>query len=209
MFMVVHTFNSYNFDLIAGFLGMYYRPDMILTDLSSRLASAGHGIALNVMKGPSGILGFLKGLFACSPDGYVALNDTEVRVRQDNTSVIVSRITIHRTMTSKPKIKESDVKMTQLLEQGNNLMKSDEDSLQAVGPRADEMDEIIRERNAASSGNWFEDVTPLDKPVYFNSHGVWIIRLDAQGFVKSVDTLDEVTARDYLFLPKYPLLPQG
>lgn len=203
VFMMLNSINSGDLKLIRKFHRKYFRPDTILTDFSGRLASIGHGIALNVMKGSESILGFTKAMLELTPDICIEIQDTELRVRQDNTSIITSRIAIRLTMTSKPKVRECDVKITELLEQGNNLMKSDANGLQAIGPRADEVEMIIRDR-ALSVGDWFEDVTPLAKPVHFQSHGVWIIRLDAKGFVLAMDIVDEISAREYLFLPKYP-----
>lgn len=195
--MVMNVTNSCDKGLIQGFFQRYGHPNMLMTSFSPALLDLASS-HITVRRGVDKMTGYITSFVDCVPDLSVRLLSSEVRVRNDGSSLIINRVLFSLTLLCFPPISEDNQKIKQLLDQGNIVMKEAKDGLVTQGPDAEELMDLIR-RSENMPAIW-EGKQSIE-PIHTNNECFVIIHLDENGLIDSFDIFDKMDAPEKFYLP--------
>eukprot|EP01039_Chlorochromonas_danica_P002209 gene2209-2412_t len=201
--MVANVVNNCNMDLLSSFLQRFCRGDCCLIDIAhNKLNPFSDHSYINFVHGLDRIANFIMSFSQLTPDLYMRINFSQLRYGPLHSTVIV-HYSLIGTAFYRPKMHEINRRLNQLLDAGNAVVQSDQGPV-AIGPQADEVNEILRQR-MSEPYDWREGAIPVSNPVSFESGGYLIVRMDQDGVIQGLDLLGERFSPEHYIQPSLHL----
>jgi hypothetical protein len=194
--MIINCLNSSDINLTKRFFETYCTENSYVIDCSAVECTFYRSVfkPLLVAQGYNAMLKYCETLFQRSPDCIRTIHEVQIRTRYNSPTTILASYRYDGVITHKLKHTHKEVKMIELIDQGNFIQNSEGDLI-AVGPHAEELAPMLKEQQQQKF-DFHCEVEPVEMPTRLQVENCVILQLNDEGKITSIDAVSCMAAAE-------------